>query len=320
MRLSRTFAVAGAVLLLVLLPACASGHGPRTLPSPRAHGEEIQEQSEAVSTDERSSPAAEAAPPKHTRATTSPAVSRSGTIDLDVDSAAESAERVADLAERLGGSVLSQNVSNLGKTKWADLAIAVPVEQFDRAIADLQQLGDTLSVNRSAEDVTTQRVDLDARIGALRTSVARLTELMNGAASTSDLIEAETALSERQQELDSLVSQRETLDGRIKEATIWVTLREHSPLPGGGPSSFGAAVSEGLASVGAFFAGAVIVVGFAVPWLLIAGALAVIVLLLVRWARKRSLERRERVNAPAEDDPPPSLAESAESVAKEETS
>ena len=102
--------------------------------------------------------------------------------------------------------------------------VRVPADELTGLLADLEDLGDVASVSVSRSDVTTTAVDLDARISALQTSVARLQALMDGAATTEALLAAEEALTERQEELESLQSQRALLADQVELSTLSVHL------------------------------------------------------------------------------------------------
>ncbi|MBL5973117.1 MAG: DUF4349 domain-containing protein [Candidatus Leucobacter sulfamidivorax] len=226
-------------------------------------------------------------------------VIRSGDIELVVDDTAAAAEQVAALVDGLGGHVESSSISGTSQTS-AYLLIRVPSERFDDAFEQLGELGEVSSQYRSATDVTMQHVDLQARVEALEASVDRLTELMRGAATTSELLEAETALSQRQAELDGLRAQLDFLENQIDESSISVTLRTETVLPGG-PANFWDGLRVGVDSLGNALTGSIVILGVLLPWLGVLAVIAVIVLLIV-WLSTR---RRGRKHA---DPTPPAAA------------
>lgn len=210
-------------------------------------------------------------------------------VTLQADHPDSAAEKVAQVAQELGGSVesLSTYRAEGGSPAGASLTVRVPPAKLDAAIERFAAIGEVVSQTRSAQDVTTEYVDLEARIKALKTSVKRLNDLMAGAATTSELIEAEGALTLRQQELDGLRAQFKALDGQVTEATIWVTITPSSVLPGGGPGSFWEGLIAGSNSLAAAGAGALVVLGIALPWLAIAAIVAAATVAIVRARRSR---------------------------------
>lgn len=216
-----------------------------------------------------------------------------GSITVEVDDPQASVDSVTTIADKLGGYVESQTVSAADSAagSGASLTIRVPSAKFDAAFEELSTLGNVLDENRSAADVTAQHVDLKARVAALEASVARLTDLMSGAATTSELIEAESALAARQAELDGLQAQLDALEDQVDESTIWVTLRGQSVLPGG-PSNFWEGLLAGIDSLALAGAGALVLLGVLLPWLAIAAVLTIVIVLIVRAGRKRSARKR----------------------------
>lgn len=226
-------------------------------------------------------------------------VVRSGSISIEVDDAAEAAEEVADIAEGLGGYVESESVDNTGGAAAANayLTVRVPADRLDDAFTELGGVGDVRSQSREASDVTARHVDLQARVQALQGSVERLTELMARAKTTGDLLEAERELAQRQQELDGLRAQLDALEGQVAEATISVSLGSQSALPGG-PANFWEGLVAGWGSIVAAGAGALVLLGILLPWLAVAGVLALVIVAIVRAARRRGRNRSELPEPP----------------------
>lgn len=214
-------------------------------------------------------------------------VIRSGNIAVEVQDPAAAADDAVDIAEDLGGYVESKTVDHAeGRDRSsAHLTVRVPADRLDEALAELGGLGNVKSQTQSASDVTAQHVDLQARVKALQASVDRLTELMAGSATTSELLEAESALSQRQQELDGLTAQLQSLEGLVNEASISISLGTKNVLPGG-PSNFWEGLVAGWDSLVAAGAGALVLFGVLLPWLVIAGVVALGVVLIVRGARR----------------------------------
>ena len=221
-------------------------------------------------------------------ASTERSVIHTGSLAIEVDSPTEAAERVSAIVSELGGSVTSKSVSNSGSNaESASLQVRVPADKLDEAFGRLGEVGKVLNEERSADDVTEMHVDLEARVEALQASVDRLTELMEGAATTSELLEAESALSQRQQELDGLQAQLTSLEGQVAEANIWISLNTPRVLPGGGPTNFWEALVAGFSSIGDFGKFAMIALGLLLPWLVIAAVVTLAIVIPIRRRRAR---------------------------------
>jgi hypothetical protein len=209
---------------------------------------------------------------------------------LAVEDPAEGAQRVSELVESVGGRVeerTEQAASPEGQGAVADLVVRVPSEALTGVLADLEDLGDVGSVSVTRSDVTTTAVDLDARISALQTSVARLQGLMDGAATTEALLAAEAALSERQEQLESLQSQRSLLADQVELSTLHVHLAPFGVAPAGGPDGFLDGLGTGWRALVSVVGAAVVALGVVLPFLAVAAVVTAAVLVPLRRARRR---------------------------------
>ncbi|MBN9176188.1 MAG: DUF4349 domain-containing protein [Microbacterium sp.] len=176
------------------------------------------------------------------------------------------------------------------------ITVRVPADALSDTIADLAQVGEVTATQVDRRDVTTETVDLRARVTSLEASVTRLTELMGQATSTSDLIAAESALAERQGELDSLRQQLTWLDGQVAMSSLTVTVTGPAPATSANPAGFGDGVNAGWNGLVATLNGLVVAIGFLLPWV---GVAAVVV--LVVWVVRRIVRRRAHARADSPD-------------------
>ncbi len=237
-------------------------------------------------------------------------VVKTASMTVTVSNTSEAADKAAVLVEDADGRVDRRSEdagSNRGLARTA-VVLRVPVAKLDGLLRELKTLGKVQTAETTSEDVTAQRVDLDARIKALQTSVDRLLAIMRDAKDPDALIKAEDALSERQAELDSLRAQRDQLGDRIAYSTVNVTFVAEQV---GGPSpkqyqGFSGQIERGWDALVSVVGNLVLLFGLLLPWL---GALAVaagIVYGIVRLARGR----RSQQGPPApEEGPTPPVTE-----------
>ncbi|WP_147918962.1 DUF4349 domain-containing protein [Ruania zhangjianzhongii] len=210
---------------------------------------------------------------------------------VQVDDPAGSADSLAELVTGLGGRVDDRHT-------WAgedadeappraSITLRVPSGDLTTVIEDLAELGDVLEVSQSSEDVTQQVVDIDARVEALRTSTDRLREIMAEASDSADLLEAETALSERQAELESYLSQREALADQVAMSTLTVDLQPTAAPAEVRASGFAGGLASGWNALLAFLSTVLVIAGTLVPWVVAIGIPVAAVLLVLRRRRRR---------------------------------
>ena len=283
MRMKRSLATAVTALALALLVGCSGSSADEAASGDSGAGGGAVAPEPAAPGDSGGAPIVDA----------DRQVVTSATASLAVEDPAEGAQRVSELVESVGGRIderTEQAASGEDEVDgaYADLVVRVPADALTGVLADLEDLGDVDSVSVSRSDVTTTAVDLDARISALESSVARLQALMDDAASTEDLLDAEKALSERQEQLESLQSQRALLADQIELSTLSVHLRPFGVAPAGGPDGFVDGLGTGWRALTSALGTVVVVLGVLLPWLAVAAVVAAAVLLPLRTARRRA--------------------------------
>jgi hypothetical protein len=212
------------------------------------------------------------------------------TSSVLVEDPRDTAQQVSELVESVGGRVEERNeqaASEDGEGAVADLVVRVPASELTGVLAELEDLGAVQDVSVSRSDVTGTAVDLDARISALQTSVARLQSLMDDAGSTEALLAAESALSGRQEQLEALQSQRASLGDQVALSTLSVHLEPVAVAAAGGDPGFVDGLSAGWDALVAVGSAVVVVVGTLLPWVPVALVLAGAVVISRRLAQRR---------------------------------
>lgn len=218
---ARRAAALSAAALLIVLAGCSGGTsgGAPVAPAATAPAGGAEQK------------AGEATPASGTDQTepTQRQVARTASLTLVITDPAKSAKEVRAAAEALGGYEFSENVVTEQKDGFyvqpSTVTVAVPSAKLDDALDVLSKLGEPRNRVVTAQDVTTQVVDLDARIKALRSSIARIAALMDKAGSVSEIASVESQLSQRETQLESLIAQQQSLANRVAMAPISVTLR-----------------------------------------------------------------------------------------------
>ena len=155
-------------------------------------------------------------------------------------------------------------------------------------VSDLEELGEVQERSRNAEDVTSEVVDIEARVASQRRSLARIRELLDQASNLSDVVRIESELADREANLDSLLSRQEELASLTTLATVTVTFYKTDQAPEGGPNALG--FMSGLRGGWDAFVSTIRVVGAVAGALLpFAGAAALVgVPAWLVWRRRKS--------------------------------
>jgi hypothetical protein len=209
-------------------------------------------------------------------------VIRTAYVTIRVSDVTAGVADVRSAVNATGGTISTEDVSRYDGSQTATLTVRIPAEDLDAFLAGLADLGTIEQSSISAADVTTQVIDLDARITSLKGSIARLTELQSQAANVADLVAVETELANRQAELESLQSQRDYLGDQVAMSTVTITL-----VPEVGAVTTTPDFLRGLETGwnALLSTGGVLVTaaGFIIPFAVVIG----IIVLVIRWIIRR---------------------------------
>ena len=220
---SQTAGVVG-VLSMVALVGCSS------VPAGISSHEAASQDLEIVTTAE-SAPAAPAADDRGSSVPTGSFQNRTqlikhATLQLemaDVDAAIAS---VSDILAQYKGDLLQ--LSDLGHqetdARQINLQLRVPQANLETTLEALQGLGDVTNQSIAAEDVSSQLVDLQARVRNLRKSEESLLEIMERSGSIADVLEVSRELSVVRESIERNDAQLKNLQNRVAYSTIALTL------------------------------------------------------------------------------------------------
>lgn len=210
-----------------------------------------------------------------------------GSANVTVSDPAKAADSFTVWVERHGGRVDGRTESrdDEGHTS-AQLTARIPSGQVSAAVAQLRKAGEIKSVDLQRDDVTAQGADLDGRIKALKISIARLEKILDRAGTSSEVIEAETALTQRQQELESLQLQRRSLTDQVSLSTLSVAFEQEGKPGAVAPGGFRGGLIKGWNALIDTVNAIVTAAGAALPWFGIA-AVAGLIWWVVRRVRRR---------------------------------
>ncbi len=219
-------------------------------------------------------------------------IARAAGLDLLVKDLDEGVDRVRAVAKDSGGQISSEqtNIDPDGDWSRTRIVVTVPVEELDRALAQLEEVGEVTRRTSETEDLTSSYTDTDARIRTMKKSISRLEELMDGAEDLDQIITLEDELAEREADLESLTRRMKALEKQTTTAPITLTLRTEDAEDEEDETGFVAGLHDGWAAFTASAGAAVTALGAALPFVLVGGLLLTPLL----WWRRR---RRARVSA-----------------------
>ncbi|MEW5861147.1 MAG: DUF4349 domain-containing protein [Cyanobacteriota bacterium] len=158
-----------------------------------------------------------------------PQLIKNAEISVSVNSIEKSTEIASKIVKQQQGDLLKfqeQKPKDENARHTASMQIRVPQEQLETSLDFLAKLGTVQRRTLTAEDVTDQLVDNEARLRNLRKQESTLLKIMERSGSVGDVLKVANELSNVRQNIEQLDAQLKNLRSRVAYSTITLTLEE----------------------------------------------------------------------------------------------
>lgn len=146
-------------------------------------------------------------------------------LDLRVDSVDDSLKQAAQLIRSHQGDILDLQDNQIEAVqRTAYVRIRVPQARLDSLLAQLSEIGAIQQQGLSAEDVSSQIVDAQARLRNLRKSEESLLKIMERSGEISHVLEVSRELSRTREQIEQIDAQVQNLQTQVRYSTIDLTL------------------------------------------------------------------------------------------------
>jgi Domain of unknown function (DUF4349) len=234
------------------------------------------------------------------------------TYGIEVEDITKGINDVIALSDRHDGQIYERTINVTDdRSSTASFVIKLPPEQVEKAVAELDAIGIRRTASQGTEDVTSQVVDIDARLVTAQASLDRVRKLLDAATDLGQVLSLESQLTER----ETLVEQYTAMKRALSERTELATLRIQLSL-GAAPAiavkdhasttpTVGKAFRTGWNGFVKMLAAILIFIGYTAPFLVVA-AIAAALLIPITRRRRHLMAQRNRSAAPP---PPPAPVE-----------
>ncbi len=148
-------------------------------------------------------------------------------LTIRVSKISDAEKSVGRIAVVLGGVVeATQSADLAGPSPTMSITLRVPVTRFDDTLTRVEELGTRLSKTISTDDVTTQAVDMDARLKSLRVQEEAYRAILGGARKIPDVLEVQERLTGVRTEIEQIVAQRRDLGDQAARSKVVVNLTQ----------------------------------------------------------------------------------------------
>jgi Domain of unknown function (DUF4349) len=190
-----------------------------------------------------------------------------------------------------------------GGTPYAWITLRVPANRFDQAISRFEQLGKVQVLTTSAEDVTGQVVDVQARLAHYRAVLTRLLTFLNKATTVGSALAVQDRIDQTQLIVEQLSAELKQLNETVSYSTLSLSLAEkpvkHAVVHHG--TGFGHTISHSGWLIGQGAGAILLGVSAALPFIVLVVVLAMLAYYAARVLRRR---RQGRISITGPAGPP----------------
>lgn len=179
-------------------------------------------------------------------------VIKTGTMNLETEKYDESINQISDYVKKTGGFITnsSSQVNASGKKQGA-ITIRITSDKYDAMVKDMSNFGKVLNSQINGSDVTSEYIDLQARMNTQSELEKRLLTLLNDkSAKLIDIVSVEEKLASVRESIEKIQGRMKFLKNQTDFSTLTVSVYEPSLITtssgGGFFYEIGRGFSKGL--------------------------------------------------------------------------
>lgn len=144
-----------------------------------------------------------------------------------------------------GGYVEGDDRNDRGSSIDMTMRVRIPADRFDAFLGSVKGLGTLMDQHISANDVTAQWVDVEARLAAKRTVEERFLAIVGQAKTVTEVLEVERELGNVRAEIESMEAQMKTLKDQVGMSTLTISCTKPQARMNSYTPHFGSALRDG---------------------------------------------------------------------------
>jgi len=171
-----------------------------------------------------------------TQSTQARMVIKNASLSIVVEEPGATLDAISSLAADMGGFVVTSNLYRIQvdgglEVPQANITIRVPAEKLDQVLAEIKSgAGQILNENISGQDVTQEYTDLESRLRNLENAEMQLTEIMEDAYATEDVLSVYNRLVEVQEQIELIKGQMQYYQQSAALSAISVNIQANEAV------------------------------------------------------------------------------------------
>ena len=149
-----------------------------------------------------------------------------GTLVVEVADVEEAVAEMRKLARKYSAQVTHDQTQRGGGRVTARLTLRVPSAKIEELLPEIEAVGQILSRQITASDVTKQYLDTSLRLRNLEVTLARYEELLRRANTVQEMLTIEQHITRVRGEIEQLKGQMRYMQDRVARATLDIALQQ----------------------------------------------------------------------------------------------
>ena len=216
-------------------------------------------------------------------------------INIETKKFDDDVAAIKELVKSNGGYYENSSVTGTAEYggRYANYVTRVPAANYQAFMDSVGQIGSVTSSNEYVDDITSDYVDVQARLRTLNTKLQRLEELEKNATTVEDLLAVEDRINNVVYEIESYTAKLKLYDDKIDFCTVTIELDEvvtYSEVKKDTAwNRFTEAFGDSISGFVSFLESLVIAIIYLFPYLIVIG---IITLIVLKVTKKKRLERK----------------------------
>ncbi len=155
---------------------------------------------------------------------------KTGRIEIEVGDINKAQKIIVENLKKLNAYKQGEFFSNSEEQEMLKMTIRVPNENFDNLLQSMDEgLGNVISKNIGADDVTEEYTDVSIRLENKLTYLEKYRDLLKKSTTTKDILEIQENIRNLEEEIESSKGRLKFIDDKVKYSTIELTLIKNKP-------------------------------------------------------------------------------------------
>jgi hypothetical protein len=149
---------------------------------------------------------------------------KNGSLTIETNDISQAEEEIVGLTEKHEGYINDSSLNVQKSKKVVFMAVKVPQKNFEKFFSGVKEIGNVDHSQITTRDVTTEYIDLKARLATLEAQEKRLVEMYSKASTIEEMLKIENELTRIRTSIENISGQIKYLDNSTDYSLLNIEL------------------------------------------------------------------------------------------------